>query len=319
EDPMVVDRRPPSERFADESEVDTETTTSEEKPEEKTVETKASETTETQPEPDWWEKMTPEEQRRHATGLQSEVSKIRETRRDERDENERRIQKMLEDKLSEFKSQGEAEQEVPDPDLDSDEYVEYWKGRETDILARENAIDEQQTLSVEDQRINSEVIQQEQAFHKTQPDYYQVVQEGREAAVNHLKKQYELERNPNADQLARQRVETFMGDKMREIIGRGGDVAAYAYQEAKSFLSASTNANVSPASVETPTKPSGESTAEAIAAGEKASKGLGKGGSGASVGELTPESISHIRGEEFDKALDEWENRIIGQPNNWTP
>ena len=144
------------------------------------------------------------------------------------------IEAQQESNRSQAQQQDKAD--IPDPDYEPEQYTEYWKNKEADITAREQVLAEQATLSDEDQRVNVEVQKQERAFNDEQPDYYQVVQQGREAAINHLRNQYQLERNPNADQLARQRVDEYMGAKTREIIARGGDVAAYAYQEAKGYI-----------------------------------------------------------------------------------
>lgn len=67
-------------------------------------------------------------------------------------------------------------------------------------------------------------------------------------------------------------------------------------------------------------KSSGEETAATIAAGEKAAKTLGKGGSGASVGELTIEDITNITDpEEHAKAYLAWVDKQTESSSDWKP
>ena len=327
DDPPQIDRRSTAERLSEEEEPEKEpeATTKEESKPGKTVKTDTSATTETQPEDDWWEKMSPEEQKKNAQGLYAEVKNLRETRREvrenlkeEQEESDRRIQKMMEDKFAKLNKDSEPPAEVPDPEYDPEGYADHLRAREEALAEREKVITDQQELSEADQKINSTVMRQEQAFNAEQPDYFQTIQQGRAAAVNQLKTQYEQARIPDAESLAQARVDEYMGGKMREIIAQGGDVAAWAYQEAKTYIQPANGAADEVKQPAAPAKPSGESTAAAITAGEKAAKGLGKGG-GTSVGELTPEDISHLKGEEFDKAYEAWENKQLGKSPDWTP
>lgn len=312
---LVTDQRPPSERYAGDEKEDIEATTSEESKPESEVKSDTSETTEEKPEPDWWDKMSPEDQRKHALGLQSEVSKIRETRRDERDENERRIQKMMEDKFSEFKSQNAPDPVIPDREYDPDEYMDRQDARLKEYEAadaqRREVDTEQSEQQVGFDKLNKFVMDQEDLFAQNNTDYFDAIKWGRaERAKRHMG-EYGIDEAAAISLTNRE-----INDAAVNVRDLGGNAALVFYNEAKKMgWGKESNAN----GAEPKTKSTGEDTAAAITAGEKAAKGLGKGGSGSTVGELTPESISHLTGDEFDKALEEWENKIIGEQGNWTP
>ena len=106
----------------------------------------------------------------------------------------------------------------------------------------------------------------------------------------------------------------------RSLMAEGGNwVRAVKYNAGQAGWKANSAGETVAASASA-VRSSGEETAATIAAGEKSAKTLGKGGSGASVGELTIEDITNITDpEEHAKAYQAWVDKQTGNESGWTP
>jgi len=322
DNPPQVDHRSASERLIEESE---KADKKEEDVTEKTVETETSERTEvtdkkeeesaqTRQEGDIdtdWFRALPDEAKGHYRGLKSEMARIREQRQNEREDSERRINEMMES-LPERITRGIKESQPPLPEPDSDEDPEAFKAYHAQRTADAEAIakdaGERSVVSQDEQKLLAWMARQESddPEFKTYFGYLydkmvdQKVSEGRgrKAAENETR------------QIGINAGRALMNEE-------GGDwVKAVRHAAVQAGWKANGPGEV--AAIQT--KTSGEETAATIAAGEKSAKTLGKGGSGASMGELTIEDITNITDpEEHAKAYQAWVDKQTGNESGWTP
>ena len=300
-----IDRRSAAERFAPDPEVG-------EAKDEPAVETEASEEKEKEAkdeaaEEDWWEKMSPEDKRKHALGLQSEISKIRESRREDREESERRFKQMMEavpEQISKSIKESQPPLAEPDSDEDPEAFKEYHASKSAEAeKSAQGAVEAAQV-----QRERADLLEWMGGQEANDPDF--------KAYFDHL---FNSSVDRKVEQGRSKTVATtetwqILMDAGKQLMTEGGNWAKAVKYNA---VQAGWKADGEKESEKKHEKSSGEETAATISAGEKTSKALGRGGSGV-IGKLTQEDIYNIKDpEEFDKAYKAYIDEQLEHSTNW--
>ncbi len=243
-----------------------------------------------------------EDVRKHVKGLQAEIVHVRQGKQEAVDEGDRRVAKILAGMQA--KITAKPEEPMPDPEYDPDGYRERLEAQNkelTEAVAKQGETTDQ---TAKDAQINTYTAQVESDFRVEHPEY--------DAAISFLEKA-ELDgyrRLGYSDEMAREEVGKRGLQLMRVMHERGGNAAQYVLTKALDggFKPESGEA----AATEGKPEQNGAQQGERLAAGEAASKALGKGGA-APDDTMTAEKLSTLKGAEFDKAFDEHVARLRGE------
>lgn len=328
EPPAEIDRRTPSERFNLEKPSDEESPVADKEakpePDEKAEKTapeqpKGSE----KPRPPWFEAL-PENQREEAAkyldNMHAARAEARAERRRVQEEADRRAklyETTIKETIAKTLKEHTTAEKAPDPDIDPEGYAKYQERRAEDASKRAKELEEQQQQALQwqqqQQELKSWLTEQEDEFREEHPDYNE--------AVQYLAK-LEIEKNMEDGapyEAAQAETTSKMNKRLLEYHEKGWNIAKWVYNQAVKNGWGQQHNNGQEVATQ-PKKPAGkgEKIAEAISAGEKASRALGSGGT-SSTGELTLEDISRIKDpDEHDRAYEAWVNRQLGRNPDWT-
>jgi len=345
EDPPQIDRRTTSERLMPQEEKPAEeeraqAPSRDEKgkfvakdPEAKAEKTEAEPEEEkppghpTEAEQEWFKAMPPEAQK-HYMGLKSQTARLREQRRMEREEAERRFKVMTEAVKKQVAESLKARTPPPDPDLDPDGYRQHTDAELAALKAEKDAQTKAEAEQAQQQREMASLVEYVQdaegEFYEEHPDYFD--------AINHAKTQaakYFMDEFGVTPAVAQERVTAEIVKMAKETQALGGNVAHRFYRRAvqefgwgkQPATSQEPAQEAAQTGAEAPKPPPrGDTTAATIQAGQKAAKGLGKGGGTGSVGPLTAEDVWATKnGEEFEEKYSRWLAQQMGADSDWTP
>ena len=277
--------------------------------------------------PEKWMESLSDEAKMHINGLRSEIAKTRERVREERDDSEKRFLRMEEtvaNRIADLsKPPGPDKPTAPDPDVDPDGFRKFFED-EAEASKQELAQFRDQALEQDEyNNLVQSVANKEAAFRVEHPDYDVTITAVKMAAGKLKTAQLVNAGHTQRDAsiLGPQQIEDQLVSKARELEKSGGNFAQWLYNEAQQLAAKQPPAQTlaTEEALQAPAQTQAEKTAATIAAGQRASKSLGKGGKGTVGGDLTLDEISAIADpEEHDKEYAKWEARMTGKSDNWT-
>ena len=312
------DKRPPSEKYIEEPEGEPEPEKKADPPkdtpkEEKEAEKPAEDIPAVESkEPQWMQDLTPE-QKKHFGGLKSEIASVREQRKTDRLEAERRFvesAQTVKDQIAQAFKENQPVPEVPDKELYPEEYASHMEAEAKSANEQLEKV-RTETNVVQD---NQELLAWMGQYEVDDPDFKPAF----DKLKNHFVQDYIAQ--GYSQNGAEEKFQTFGLEVGARVRKEGVDWSKFVKYQA-SQLPVQTEENTTMSETEKPveekTKGDGKEIAKSVTAGEKAAKGL-SGGGGASVGVLTIEDITRIEDpEEHKAAYEAWVEEQIGQTGGW--
>lgn len=264
-------------------------------------------------------KELPEWAAKEVTGLRKALGELRSERREEREQMQDRIARLMQDfekKIEEIKAPAAP---PPDKEEDPDAYYAYLEREYQDLKSK---TEKQQTEEREQrqkadaaQQVQRRIEQSEAAFREQASDYDDAVN----FAIGKLAERYRSNYG-FGEQQAMERARYDAGVFTVQVIQNGGDPAVAAYNKARElgWGRRQQDQEGQPGAEKTTTEngvdAAAEEKARKLQRGHQASRTLGRGGRTADEGDLTPETIGRIRdGDEFERKYDEWVAKVTGR------